>query len=169
MARAMWPWERKPLSITGKARTRPLPSVISAEFTAEMRLTSISAASETQRMLLVSADVKGFHYDTNYLFQRSRRWTRFAAPSLGRRSRFHTRCSKKFGLSGEIWHFTQPFLTQQCRRHPVGAELQCAQESCARLRLQSRTHQYVHTLGSICRIHLSAAAQGQACTDAPIH
>ncbi len=33
-----------------------------------------------------------------------------AAPLSGKRFRFRIRSSGKFGLSGEIWHFTQPFL-----------------------------------------------------------
>jgi hypothetical protein len=60
-------------------------------------------------ILLVSADVKGFHYDTNYLFNE-------VVEGAVRRAQFGQTLSvshslyKKLGISGEIWHFTQPFL-----------------------------------------------------------
>jgi hypothetical protein len=60
-------------------------------------------------LLLASADVKGFHYDTNYLFNE-------VIDAGIRRAQFGQTLSishplgKKFGVSGEIWHFTQPFL-----------------------------------------------------------
>ncbi len=60
-------------------------------------------------LLLISADVKGFHYDTNYIFNE-------VANGAVRRAQFGQTLSvshplwKKFGISGEIWHFTQPFL-----------------------------------------------------------
>ena len=60
-------------------------------------------------LVLASADVKGFHYDANALFNEL---------SVGpvRRGQFGQTLSishalvGKFSLSGEIWHFTQPFL-----------------------------------------------------------
>ncbi len=66
-------------------------------------------------LLLVSADVKGFHYDTNYFFNE-------VVNGAVRRAQFGQTLSvshslgKKFGISGEIWHFTQPFL----HRNAVG-------------------------------------------------
>jgi hypothetical protein len=66
-------------------------------------------------ILLASADVKGFHYDTNYLFNE-------VIDNAIHRSQFGQTLSishplvGKFGISGEIWHFTQPFL----RSHAVG-------------------------------------------------
>ncbi|MFI5117337.1 MAG: hypothetical protein ACHP8B_11650 [Terriglobales bacterium] len=60
-------------------------------------------------LILVSADVKGFHYDTNYLFDE-------VVNGAVRRAQFGQTLSvshtlhKKLGISGEIWHFTQPFL-----------------------------------------------------------
>ena len=60
-------------------------------------------------LLLASADVKGFHYDTNFLFNE-------VVDGTVRRAQFGQTLSVshslggKFGISGEIWHFTQPFL-----------------------------------------------------------
>jgi len=60
-------------------------------------------------ILLISADVKGFHYDTNYFVNE-------VSNEDARRAQFGQTLSvshplwNKFGLSGEIWHFTQPFL-----------------------------------------------------------
>jgi hypothetical protein len=60
-------------------------------------------------LVLFSADVKGFHYDTNYLFNE--------VIDIGiHRAQFGQTLSishplgRKFGVAGEIWHFTQPFL-----------------------------------------------------------
>ena len=64
-------------------------------------------------LLLVSADVKGFHYDTNFIFN-------VVTQSGVDRAQFGQTLSishplvGKFGLSGEIWHFTQPFLRGNC-------------------------------------------------------
>lgn len=61
-------------------------------------------------MCLASADVKGFHYDTNYVFNEA------VGDSGARRVQFGQTLSvshplgSKFGATGEVWHFTQPFL-----------------------------------------------------------
>jgi hypothetical protein len=66
-------------------------------------------------LLLASADVKGFHYDANAFFNE-------IVQEPVRRAQFGQTLSishhliGNFGLSGEIWHFTQPFL----RGHAVG-------------------------------------------------
>ena len=66
-------------------------------------------------MILASADVKGFHYDTNAilneLIQGSVRRVQF-----GQTLSISHPLAGKFSLSGEIWHFTQPFLNG----HAVG-------------------------------------------------
>jgi hypothetical protein len=66
-------------------------------------------------LLLASADVRGFHYDANAMFNE-------LIEGSVRRGQFgqsftlsHPVC-RKVTLSGEIWHFTQPFL----RGHAVG-------------------------------------------------
>ena len=67
-------------------------------------------------LFLASADVKGFHYDTNLLFNE-------VIDGAIRRAQFGQTLSvshplgKKLGISGEIWHFTQPFL----RSNTVGS------------------------------------------------
>ena len=64
-------------------------------------------------VVLISADVWGFHFDNNYLFD-------LVSQSGVRRSEFGQTLSvshplgKGLGLSGEIWHFTQPFLNSNC-------------------------------------------------------
>ncbi len=66
-------------------------------------------------ILLASADVKGFHYDANALFNE-------LVDGSVRRAQFGQTLSVshdltgKFSVSGEIWHFTQPFL----RGHAIG-------------------------------------------------
>ena len=60
-------------------------------------------------LILASADVKGFHYDGNAFFTDLKQ-----APV--RRCQFGQSLTishpflRRFTLSGEIWHFTQPFL-----------------------------------------------------------
>jgi hypothetical protein len=60
-------------------------------------------------LLLASADVKGFHYDANAMFNE-------LTDAGVRRAQFGQSLTishplpHKFTLSGEIWHFTQPFL-----------------------------------------------------------
>jgi hypothetical protein len=60
-------------------------------------------------VLYASADVKSFHYDANVVFNE-------VLEGAVRRLQFGQTLSishplgKGFGLSGEIWHFTQPFL-----------------------------------------------------------
>lgn len=67
-------------------------------------------------LVLASADVKGFHYDANALFNE-------LSEGPVRRAQFGQTLSVshhlvgKVSLSGEIWHFTQPFL----RAHAVGS------------------------------------------------
>lgn len=66
-------------------------------------------------ILLASADVKGFHYDANALFNElvdgSVRRAQF-----GQTLSISHKLTGKFSISGEIWHFTQPFL----RGHAIG-------------------------------------------------
>jgi hypothetical protein len=60
-------------------------------------------------LVLASADVRGFHYDANAVFNEM-------TEGPVRRGQFGQTLSishpivGKFSLSGEIWHFTQPFL-----------------------------------------------------------
>lgn len=60
-------------------------------------------------LLLASADVHGFHYDANAMFTE-------LGQGPARRAQFGQSLSVshpiqgKFALSGELWHFTQPFL-----------------------------------------------------------
>ncbi|MGH9502152.1 MAG: hypothetical protein ACRD20_04810 [Terriglobales bacterium] len=60
-------------------------------------------------LLLASADVKGFHYDTNYLFNEVIDGAIHRA-QFGQTLSVSHSLGKEFGISGEIWHFTQPFL-----------------------------------------------------------
>lgn len=60
-------------------------------------------------LLLVSADINKFHYDTNAFFNE-------VVSDPVRRAQFGQSLSvshpltARLGLSGEIWHFTQPFI-----------------------------------------------------------
>ena len=60
-------------------------------------------------LLLVSADVRGFHYDANAMLNE-------VTQGAVRRAQYGQSLSVshplagKFSVSGEIWHFTQPFL-----------------------------------------------------------
>jgi hypothetical protein len=60
-------------------------------------------------LLLASADVKGFHYDTNFLFNEVIDNAIHRA-QFGQTLSISHSLANKLGISGEIWHFTQPFL-----------------------------------------------------------
>jgi hypothetical protein len=60
-------------------------------------------------LLLASADVKGFDCDTNFLFNEVID-TAIHRAQFGQTLSVSHALGKKFGVSGEIWHFTQPFL-----------------------------------------------------------
>jgi hypothetical protein len=60
-------------------------------------------------LVLASADIKGFHYDANaFLTELKEQSARRA--QFGQSLTISHPFLKKFTLSGEIWHFTQPFL-----------------------------------------------------------
>jgi hypothetical protein len=60
-------------------------------------------------LLLVSGDVKGFHYDANAMFNELTQGPVRRA-QYGQSLSISHPIAGKFSLSGEIWHFTQPFL-----------------------------------------------------------
>jgi hypothetical protein len=66
-------------------------------------------------VLLASADVSGFHYDANAFFNELTEGPVRRA-QFGQSVTISHPLKAKFTLSGEIWHFTQPFL----RGHAVG-------------------------------------------------
>jgi len=66
-------------------------------------------SSRNSVLLLASADVKGFHYDANFLFNEVIDTATHRA-QFGQTLSVSHPLAGKFGLSGEIWHFTQPFL-----------------------------------------------------------
>jgi len=60
-------------------------------------------------LLLASADVKGFHYDANAILNEQTQGVVHRA-QFGQTLSISHAIAGKFSLSGEIWHFTQPFL-----------------------------------------------------------
>jgi hypothetical protein len=60
-------------------------------------------------LLLASADVKGFHYDTNAMLNEVIEGSTHRAQFAQTLSISHA-IGERFTLAGEIWHFTQPFL-----------------------------------------------------------
>src|SRR5690348_3356769 len=66
-------------------------------------------------LLLASADVKSFHYDANALFNEMTD-SGVRRAQYGQTLSISHHVAGKLSASGEIWHFTQPFL----RSHAVG-------------------------------------------------
>jgi hypothetical protein len=66
-------------------------------------------------LLLASADVKGFHYDANAMLNEVGQASVRRA-QLGQSLSISHPIKGKFTISGEIWHYTQPFL----HGHAVG-------------------------------------------------
>ena len=116
------------------------------------------ASFSNSAFLLVSADVKGFHYDTNYIFNEVVDGSR--APRCLWADAFGLAFS--FGqvrLIGRNLALHAAVSARQCGRKSVGGELQREEYSGARLRLRPRTDQHIHPVGSLRRVHLSAASQ----------
>ena len=66
-------------------------------------------SSANSVLLLASTDVKGFHYDAN-LFLNEVVSVPIRRAQVGQSLSVSHPLNARFGLSGEIWHFTQPFL-----------------------------------------------------------
>jgi hypothetical protein len=60
-------------------------------------------------LLLASADIKGFHYDANGMVNEVIDGSTHRA-QFGQSLTISHPVSKRWAVSGEIWHFTQPFL-----------------------------------------------------------
>jgi hypothetical protein len=60
-------------------------------------------------LVLASADVKGFHYDANAFFTELEQGP-VRRGQFGQSLTISHQFLRRFALSGEIWHFTQPFL-----------------------------------------------------------
>lgn len=74
-------------------------------------------SANNSAVLLISADTKGFHYDTNYIFNEMvDDLTGVRRAQFGQTLSVSHALRGRWGLSGELWHFTQPFL----RGHAVG-------------------------------------------------
>jgi hypothetical protein len=65
--------------------------------------------SPANSLLLASGDGKGFHYDANAMLNENIQGSVHRA-QFGQRLSISHPIHGKFTLSGEIWHFTQPFL-----------------------------------------------------------
>jgi hypothetical protein len=66
-------------------------------------------SSRNSCLLLASADAKGFHYDANAMFNEVIQGATHRA-QFGQSLTISHPLNKKVGLSGELWHFSQPFL-----------------------------------------------------------
>ena len=66
-------------------------------------------SSRNSFLLLASADLKGFHYDANAMFNEVPQGATHRA-QFGQSITISHPLSKKLGLSGELWHFSQPLL-----------------------------------------------------------
>ena len=103
-----------------------------------------------------SADVKGFHYDANAVFNE-------VLEGSVRRLQFGQTLSishplgKGFGLSGEIWRFSQPFLRGNAIGNLWAASYAARKNLVFDRRLRERFNRHVHALGSLRRPHLFAA------------
>ena len=63
-------------------------------------------------LLLASADVRGFHYDVNAIFNELVE-NGVSRAQFGQTLSISHPVSRRLTISGELWHFTQPFLHSQ--------------------------------------------------------
>jgi hypothetical protein len=68
-----------------------------------------TGASRDSLIFYASADVKGFHYDANAFFDEQIEDARHRM-QFGQTLSVSHSLGKSFGLSSELWHFTQPYL-----------------------------------------------------------
>ena len=66
-------------------------------------------SSTNSALLLASADIRKFHYDANLFFNEVENGP-VRRGQFGQSLSVSHPLTTKFGLSGEIWHFTQPFI-----------------------------------------------------------
>ena len=66
-------------------------------------------SARNSAMLLASGDIKGFHYDSNFLVNDVGEAEVHRA-QFGQTLSISHDFGGNFGLTGEIWHFSQPFL-----------------------------------------------------------
>ena len=64
---------------------------------------------ERSLILLISHDLGGFHFDLNGMFNEQTNDT-VRRGQFGQTISISHKIKKKFGIGGELWHFTQPFL-----------------------------------------------------------
>jgi hypothetical protein len=69
----------------------------------------IGSASNSA-IFLASGDVRGFHYDTNYIFNEMVSDQGIRRAQFGQTLSVSHSMGGGFGIAGEIWHFTQPLL-----------------------------------------------------------
>lgn len=69
-----------------------------------------TGSASNSGIVLLSADVKGFHYDTNYLINEQVSDQHIRRGQFGQTLSVSHGLGEKFGLAGELWHFTQPLL-----------------------------------------------------------
>jgi hypothetical protein len=80
------------------------------------------SSARNSRLLLASADVKGFHYDANAMFNDVIESGTHRA-QFGQSLTMSHPVNKKVGISREIWHFSQPFLRSNAIGNPWGGQL----------------------------------------------
>ena len=110
--------------------------------------------------ILLSNDMAGFHFDTNFIVTEQ-------TDAGVRRAQYGQTLSvshplKKFTISAEIWHFTQPFFASNAvgalwsLSYPIRRNLVI--DGVVRL-AQLFLPEYFDALGGVCRsVHVSAAA-----------
>ena len=103
-----------------------------------------------------SADVKGFHYDANAIFNEQ-----LEGPvrrlQFGQTLSISHPLGKGFALSGEIWRFSQPFLRGNAIGNLWAVSYAARKNPGLRRRLRERFDRHVHALGSLRRPNLFAA------------
>ena len=157
-----YPWEFKGSYGRGKARIRRFRRATSTRSRTEELRIWIWAVLRIRRLCLVSADVKSFHYDTNYIFNEVDSDAGVRRAQFGQTLSVSHGVGKRFGVSGELWDFTQPFLRSYAFGNLWAAELQREKEPGVRRRIRSRVEQYVDSMGDSGGIYLFVAAETDA-------
>lgn len=105
--------------------------------------------------LLLSNDVGGFHYDANFIVTEQTDGGVRRAQHAQTLSISHP--LKKFTISGELWHFSQPFLKSNAVGNLWAVSYPLRRNLVDRWRVRPWSYQHLHTLGNLHRFYLSTS------------
>ena len=110
--------------------------------------------------ILISDDVAGFHFDANAIIAEQTEFGTRRAQLAQTLSISHP--IGRFTISGEIWHFTQPYFNSNAVGNLWAVSYPVQRNLVIDGGFDHGLHQDVNALGGVCRVHLFIAAPALA-------